>query len=81
MSKIAIVKKIAKPVVGWSVSFAVANIVRNNVAPKNRIQNVEIWVASIVIGAMVAELAETYSQKMIDEVVELYKQIEQKINP
>lgn len=75
MSKIALVKKIAKPVVGWSVSFAVANIVRNNVAPKNRIQNAEIWIASIVVGAMVAELAETYSQKMIDDAVNLYKQI------
>lgn len=75
MSKIALAKKIAKPVVGWSVSFAVANIVRNNVAPKNRIQNAEIWIASIVVGAMVAELAETYSQKMIDDAVNLYKQI------
>lgn len=75
MSKIALVKKIAKPVVGWSVSFAVANIVRNNVAPKNRIQNAEIWIASIVVGAMVAELAETYSQKMIDDAVNMYKQI------
>jgi hypothetical protein len=80
MDKIALAKKIAKPVVGWSVSFAVANVVRNNVLPKNRLQQVEIWVASIVIGAMVAEHAEQYAQKMIDDVIKAWKEFQKK-NP
>lgn len=80
MDKIALVKKIAKPVVGFSVSFAVANIVRNNVLPKNRLQQVEILVASIVVGAMVAEYAEQYVQKTIDSLVETWNEFK-KANP
>lgn len=80
MDKIALAKKIAKPVVGWSVSFAVANIVRNNVLPKNRLQQVEILVASVVIGAMVADFAEQYAQKSIDNVVAAWHEFK-KTNP
>jgi hypothetical protein len=80
VDKIALVKKIAKPVVGFSVSFAIANIVRNNVLPKNRLQQVEILVASIVIGAMVAEYAEQYTLKTIDSLVETWNEFN-KTNP
>lgn len=77
MDKIALAKKIAKPVVGWSVSFAVANIVRNNVLPKNRLQQVEILVASVVIGAMVADYAEQYAQTTIDKLVAAWNEFKQ----
>lgn len=80
MDKIALAKKIAKPVVGWSVSFAVANIVRNNVLPKNRLQQVEILVASVVIGAMVADFAEQYTRKSIDNIVAAWHEFK-KTNP
>ena len=73
MDKIALAKKIAKPVVAWSVSFAIGNALRNNVAPKNTLQNVELWVASLVVGAIVAEHAEKYIECAIDRAVEEWK--------
>jgi phosphate/sulfate permease len=77
MDKIALVKKIAKPVVGFSVSFAVGAIVRNNVLPKNRLQEVELMVASVVIGMMVADFAERYAQKTIDNAVAAWHEFKQ----
>ena len=80
MDKIAVTKTVAKHVVAWSTSFAVSNIVRNNVAPKNIVQKVEVQVAAVVLGYMVTEHAEKAVFKMIDECVDAYNQIKTKYN-
>lgn len=78
MDKIAVTKTVAKHVVAWSTSFAVGAIVRNNVTPKNILQKVEVEVAAIVIGYMVAEQAEKTVSNMIDKAVVAWKQAVQK---
>lgn len=69
MNKTEITKQAAKFVVGGSVSFSVANLIRNNVTPETTIQKMEAYTASVVLGMMVAERAETYTSAKIDEAV------------
>ena len=62
------VKKIAKFVVGWSSAFTVGNALRNNVRPKNSVQEAELIIGSIAIGAVASEAAEAWTDKMVDMV-------------
>ena len=61
------VKKVAKFIVGWSSAFTVGNALRNNVNPKNTVQEVELVVGSIAVGAVVSEAAEEWTDRMVDK--------------
>jgi hypothetical protein len=80
MDKIIVTKTVAKHVVAWSTSFAVGNIVRNNVVPTNNLQKVEVQVAAWVLGYMVAEHAETAVCKMIDGCVDAFNKVKTNLN-
>jgi hypothetical protein len=77
MDKIALAKKIAKPVVMISTSFAVGGLLKNNVATKNKLQEVELLIAAGIVGGMVAELAEEYTMRTIDNVVAAWNEFKQ----
>ena len=63
------VKTGAKFVVGSSVSFTVNAVLRNNAASDKTYQQVEIVVGSCVIGWMVAEKAEDWTDAKIDAIL------------
>lgn len=69
MSKTIVAKKIAKFVVGGSVSYTIANVIKNNVSPEKPFQAVEAVIGGCVVGLMVAEAAEEYTDKQIDALV------------
>ena len=69
MSKIELAKKAATFVVGGSVSFTVANALRNNTNPTNTVQKLEVAVGSVAVGMMVAKKAEAFTEAQIDELV------------
>ena len=68
MNKTKIAKIVVKNVVGWSTSFTVANALRNNVNPSTPIEQIEVWVGSVAVGAVVAEATEAWSSKIIDDI-------------
>jgi len=70
MTRIEAAKLITKFVVGSSVSFTVSNIVGNNVNVSKPHQQVEAWVAAIVIGMMAAEGAEKWTNQKIEAIAE-----------
>ena len=74
MDKTKVTKMVAKHVAAWSTAFAVGNIIRNNVVPKNLIQQIEVQVAAIVLGYMVAERAEEAVSKFIDKIIAGYNE-------
>lgn len=69
MSKLDLAKAAAKTTVGWSASFVIGSIIRNNATPATKIQEVELLVGSFVLGSMVAELASEYTDRQIDNTV------------
>lgn len=73
MDKLAATKKVAKFVVGWSVSWTVGNAIANNVNPDNRFRKAEAVVGGVVVGSMVADAAEEHIDKKIDELADLFK--------
>lgn len=73
MTKIEITKKIAKFVVGASTGFTVSNALHNNVGAEKTHQKVERYVGSTVVGIMVSEQAETWTDRKIDEIHDWWK--------
>lgn len=69
MTKTQLAKEAAKNVVGWSSSFAIASVIRNNATPQTKVQELEVVVASFVLGAMVAEKAQEYTDRQIDSAI------------
>jgi len=67
------VKKVAKFIVGWSSAFTVANALRSNVRPKNSVQEAELIIGSIAIGAVASEAAEVWTDKMVDKVYSIFE--------
>lgn len=74
MTKLEMTKRAAKIVVGTSVSFTIANVLRNNVSPAKPSQTAQVWIGSIVVGVMVAEKAEIWIDNKIDELIESYNE-------
>lgn len=65
------VKTAAKFVVGMSVSFVVSNVLKNNTSePEKTYQKVEIMVGSGVLAYMVADKAEAWTSKKVDEIAD-----------
>lgn len=69
MTKTQLAKEAAKNVVGWSSAFAIGSIIRNNATPQTKVQELEVVVASFVLGSMVAESATQYTDRQIDAAI------------
>jgi len=62
------IKTLAKVVVGFSTSGVVGKVIRNNMIPTSGFQRAELWIASTVIGMMVAKAAEETVDDLVDKV-------------
>jgi hypothetical protein len=74
VDKIAVTKNVTRFVVGASVSRCITALVSNNNAPENRVQQAQVVVGSMVVGAMVAERAKDWTDRQIDEAVDFYNE-------
>jgi hypothetical protein len=79
MSKIDIAKTATKLVVGTSVSFIAKQVIQNNVTPETTVQRAETIVGSLVLGAMIAQAAEKYTDAQIDQLVDGWNKLKTKI--
>ena len=75
MTKKDITKAIVCNVVGFSTSFTIANLIRRNLDTDSKLQNAEIWVGSVVVGAMIADRAREFVSTEIDEIDEMITSI------
>lgn len=69
MTKTQKAKKVAKFVVGASVSFTVSRIARSNTPTENRIQDAEAYVGALALGMIAAEKAEAWTDRTIDAII------------
>lgn len=69
MTKTEKAKLAAKFVVGTSVSFLVANVLRNNIETESNFQKAEIWIGSVALGVMAGEQTDTWTDAKIDAIV------------
>ena len=71
--KVKIAKDIARFVVGLSVCWTVVNIIDNNTTPIKARHKAEAWVGGAVVGFMVADYADAWTDKTIDSIVDWYE--------
>lgn len=72
MTKIELTKTAIRFVVGSSVSYIVANVIKNNVEPTNIVQQGELMVGTLALGYASSEFAGRYTDQKVDEVVNWY---------
>lgn len=72
MKKLEIVKKTVTTVVGFGITKIVKGIVENNVDTETITSKVTVTAASTAIGYSLSELTANYTDKKIDEMIELY---------
>lgn len=75
MNAIAITKKAVSLLIAAGVSKIVNDVIANNVAIEKTHQKVTVPLASIAIGGVVADAASDYTDNLIDETVDLCKEI------
>jgi len=73
MSNIDMAKKLTAWAVGLSAGWITTNALRNNVNPESKLQKAEAVVGGIVVGSMVSDAAESYTNRKIDEIVAIFK--------
>ena len=71
--KVKIAKDIARFIVGISVCWTVVNVIDNNTSPIKVRHKAEAYVGGAVVGFMVADYAETWTDRTIDCIVNWYK--------
>jgi uncharacterized protein (DUF697 family) len=72
MKKIAIAKKIVTTIVGIGTTNIVRGMIENNVDTQTIIDTVTVTSASVAIGYAVSETTSNYTDRKIDEAVELW---------
>jgi hypothetical protein len=75
LTKTLVAKKIAKIVVGHSVSGVTITVLHNNCPVEKTHQKVQLYIGAAVIGALVAEKAEAWTDKQIDNIVDAWKSL------
>lgn len=73
MTKIELTKTVANFVVGASTTHVVTSIIKNQLSPRNKTEEVELVVGSMVIGSMVADASKKYTGAKIDEMASWWK--------
>lgn len=64
------VKIAAKFVVGSSAGYIFSQVVKNNVHPENKYDQVRTFVGSAVLGTMVADMAKDWTDTKIDKIAD-----------
>jgi hypothetical protein len=72
MKAIAITKKIVTTIVGIGTTKIIHDMIENNVDTDNVYQKVTVGSASVAIGYAVSETTSNYTDRKIDEIVELW---------
>lgn len=72
-------KTIAKFVVGWSTGTVIGKVIASNTTPKNRREKAEIMVGGFVIGGVVAEQTEAWTDRQIDAVVAAWQKVKDEV--
>lgn len=78
--QLATFKKITKWCVGMSAGYTVANAIGNNTTVDSRRHKAELIVGTAVIGGIVAEKAEDYTDRTIDEIAAGYRAVKKAFN-
>lgn len=73
--KITLAKKITRRIVGYSVTAVVITLIHQNIVTDKKRQVVQLYVGAFVIGEMVSDKAETWTDDKIDTIIEAFEQI------
>lgn len=68
MNKIQFAKNVVTTVVGVGTAKIVSSIISNNTNQENVVDKVTMTSASLVLGAMVADVTKRYTDAKIDEI-------------
>lgn len=79
MNSIGVVKAVTTFVVGAGTTKIVTGIIKNNTDPENLRDTVAISTAGFVIGSMAANAVKDYTDASIDEIVETYYSLKNKL--
>lgn len=74
------VKSVVNTIVGASVGFVVQTLIETTIQPKNSRDRVKLWVGSYVIGAMVADAANSWTSKKVDAVFKTASEVKKAWN-
>lgn len=79
-TKIEIATNVSKFVVGFCAGATTKRVLKNNVEPENKKQEIETYIGAIAIGGIVAEAAEARIERSINSVVKHYNDFKNMIN-
>jgi len=72
-------KGVVKFVVGKSVGFTVAALVKTHVPTTNRLQDIELMIGAYTLASMVADKAVDRADEQLDNMIATYRAVRQKI--
>ena len=72
MKAVAIAKKIVSTIVGIGTAKIIKDVIENNVDTDTVYQKVTVGAASVTIGYAVSDMTSEYTDRKIDELVNLY---------
>lgn len=75
MTKTQIAKTIVKNVVGFSTSYTVTRALSNNVQSETPVRKTERFIGSTVVGLIVSDYAERWTDTIIDECIEQFQSV------
>jgi hypothetical protein len=68
-------KTIVKFIAGRSVGSVITKVIRNNVAPASRVEEIQLVIGAHILGELVADRAIDWAENEIDELVESYTKL------
>ena len=74
-TKTTAIKHVVRGVVAYTTSFTIANLIRVNLQSPSKLDTAEIYIGSVAVGMMVADSAEKYIDRTIDELIAAWKEI------
>lgn len=69
MTRTEVAKTIVNAVVGFSTSYVVGNVVRNNVTPDSTLRKVEAEVGAFVLGYVASDYVQKVAGVKMDEAI------------
>lgn len=72
MMKFETTKKIANITVGYGTGAIVGQVIRSNTNPRNVVDHVSIFAASMVMGQMLADKTQAYTDEKMDDLHRWY---------
>jgi hypothetical protein len=73
--KIALAKKITRRVVGYSVTAVIITLIHQNIVTDKKRQVVQLYIGAFVIGEMISDKAEDWTDDKFDTILDAFEQI------